>query len=777
MTATATRALSPLHDLPVRNSWPRDFALGIRLAVGGGRTAWVRVVLGAFGIGVAVAVLLVFASIGHVLGNQDARVSAGLPRAEVVAGVAPTELVRDDSVYRGRLISGQYLHGTGPGSPVPPGIGRLPGAGEIVVSPALAGLMAADPGLRARFPQRVVGTIADAGLRGPADLAFFGGTGPLPPAAEIGPRAMEVYAFGGAEPEAATDPTLVIVAVVGGAALLVPMLIFVAVSSRIAGAQRDRRLAALRLAGVGAWQVRRIAAAETLVSVAVGFVLGTAAFLGLRLLAPRVEVLGWSAFTSDVVPSPVLAVLIVVLLPVLAVGTVLVSLRRTIIEPLGVVRDGKPVRRRGWWRFVPVVAGAGLLLAAAPGGDPGTASWIAIVATGAAALLAGVPTILPWLLERTVGRLRGGAPSWQLAVRRLQLDSGTPARVVSGVAVVLAGAIAMQLVLLSTGSQYAPERAADDWVTVDTTPAAADQVAADLAGVPAVAQVGLARSISAVSAASHERVTIVVTSCATIQRTLAVPHCTDGDAFLPRTPLQTRPGDVLTLVGAHDTGPRPRPHGTFTVPAGLVPVPQRLSGGPYLGDVLLTPAAATHLTPPADVTARAWVRLAPGHAGATDRIANAVGALTWQTFVSGGTGDLLTADQKTFATISTGLNAGSIFTLLLAGVSMLVLALEQVRERRRPLALLAAAGVPRSVLARSLLWQTAVPLVLAVLAAVAAGLGLAALVDRLLGTPVKVDWTTIGVLAGTGFALVLLVTALALPALRTAMRPDSIRTE
>ncbi|WP_326833882.1 hypothetical protein VSH64_02870 [Amycolatopsis rhabdoformis] len=47
MTATTAQALSPLHDLPVRNSWPRDFALGIRLAVGGGRTAWVRVELGA----------------------------------------------------------------------------------------------------------------------------------------------------------------------------------------------------------------------------------------------------------------------------------------------------------------------------------------------------------------------------------------------------------------------------------------------------------------------------------------------------------------------------------------------------------------------------------------------------------------------------------------------------------------------------------------------------------------------------------------------------------
>ncbi|MEV6904402.1 hypothetical protein [Amycolatopsis sp. NPDC051372] len=63
------------------------------------------------------------------------------------------------------------------------------------------------------------------------------------------------------------------------------------------------------------------------------------------------------------------------------------------------------------------------------------------------------------------------------------------------------------------------------------------------------------------------------------------------------------------------------------------------------------------------------------------------------------------------------------------------------------------------------------------LAATGTGIGLATLVTRLLGTSVTVDWATIAALAGTCVALVFLVTALALPALRTAMRPDSIRTE
>ena len=93
---------------------------------------------------------------------------------------------------------------------------------------------------------------------------------------------------------------------------------------------------------------------------------------------------------------------------------------------------------------------------------------------------------------------------------------------------------------------------------------------------------------------------------------------------------------------------------------------------------------------------RVWVLTDPNQVDATDQIATGVANLTWQVNVSSiSAGDTLNADQKTFVTIRSVLLGGSLFTLLLAGVSMLVLALEQVRERRRPLAVLAAAGVPR----------------------------------------------------------------------------------
>jgi uncharacterized membrane protein (DUF485 family) len=98
-------------------------------------------------------------------------------------------------------------------------------------------------------------------------------------------------------------------------------------------------------------------------------------------------------------------------------------------------------------------------------------------------------------------------------------------------------------------------------------------------------------------------------------------------------------------------------------------------------------------------------------------------------------------------------------------------ALEQMRERRRALASLTAAGVPVKVLARSLLWQMAVPVLPAVVVSVLTGLVMTLLVFRLTPDPVTMDWP------GGAAALVLLVTLSTLPALRAATRLDALRTE
>jgi hypothetical protein len=472
-----------------------------------------------------------------------------------------------------------------------------------------------------------------------------------------------------------------------------------------------------------------------------------------------------------------LTVLVVVLIPVLTVGTVLFAMRRVIIEPLGVVRGGKPVRRRAWWRLALIVGGIVLLLAA---GGTGVDGWlIAQIVIGASALLIGVPAILPWLLERSVDRIHGGPPSWQLAIRRLQLDSGTPARVVSGVAVVLASAIAMQLMLLSTSVEDTLPSSSDNWVTVYSTADTASRVTASLASVPAAKQVFPISTLNAFASGSLTY-GVTVAPCSTITLVLHVAHCADGQGFLASSAAQPapRPGDTWRLTaGTYGVGAA-QSLGSFTVPSNLIPVTQPVARapGPYVMDgVVLTPALATALPP--DRHAETWVLSDPSFPNATDQIAAAVAPLTWQAFVSSSASDFIKEGQSTAATIRAALLTGSVFTLFLAGISMLVLTLEQVRERRRPLAMLAAAGVPRAVLARSLLWQTAVPVVLGVVVAVGVGIAIAALVIRLAGQALRIDWPTIVTFAGVAVALVLLVTACSLPSLRTATRLAALRTE
>ena len=110
-------------------------------------------------------------------------------------------------------------------------------------------------------------------------------------------------------------------------------------------------------------------------------------------------------------------------MPAAAVLVSLLALRRVVAEPLGVVRRTESTRRRRlWWRLLLPAVG---LLALAPAAGQGADQISELrVAVGVIALLIGVAALLPWVVERVVGRLGAGKVAWQLAVRRLQLDPG-----------------------------------------------------------------------------------------------------------------------------------------------------------------------------------------------------------------------------------------------------------------------------------------------------------------------------------------------------------------
>jgi hypothetical protein len=470
-------------------------------------------------------------------------------------------------------------------------------------------------------------------------------------------------------------------------------------------------------------------------------------------------------------------VVIVLLVPGLAVGSALFGLRRTIVEPLGVVRQGKPVRRRMWWRWALTTIGV-LFLATTLAFERGNGDTPAALAlsVGSVFLLVGVAALLPWLVERLVERLNGGSPSWQLAIRRLQLDSGTASRVVSGLVVVLAGTILILGVVTSldsgTDRQATPDGLAAVPVRVDTTAAHEAEVGRLVSAVPGVTGVHPARNLTFRS--GEERNYLVVGDCVALRARANIGACSDGDVF---SPVAGRGGAApigklrLQSYSREDEANGPE----WTVPAGVKVVPASDAEGDSL---LVTPGALGGLALP-DSSVTVYVSGTGDVQALTDNVARAVNPLAWN--ASAGKSDYLddfrTHDRQMVESFRSVLITASLFVLAVAAMSLLMLSIEQISERRRPLAALSAAGVPIGVLARGALWQTGIPVVVGVVLAVAAGLGLTAPILRLADRPLIIDFPVLLALAGATVAAVLLVTGLTMPLLRQVTRLDTLRSE
>ncbi|MFD4639022.1 FtsX-like permease family protein [Lentzea sp. NPDC058436] len=739
-----------------------DLALGVRLAVGGSRKSWARLLLQGLGIGMCVAVLLLAASIPTAFGNRDLREDA---RYAVEEGTGPAPLLLENGsvAYRADYVRGEYVRALVPDAPKPPGVDRLPGDNEIIVSPRLAALLASPEGelLRPRFPQKVVGTFTQEGMDGPLDLRFLAGDAKIEPS-----EGNQVYSFGHEGGGGSLPTVLALLSIVGAVVLLFPVLVFVSVSARLAAAQRDRRLAALRLVGAGATRVRLIASGEALAGAVVGLAVGFGLMFAIRPLADDIPLPEVASFPSDLTPTLPLTLVVVVAVPVLAVLTSVFAMRRTIIEPLGVVREQKPVRRRLWWRVVPALGGVALLASQAGKFANGAKADEYPIVLGVVLLMFAVPTLLPWLVELVVYRMSGATPALQLAVRRLQLDAGTAARVVGGVAVVLAGTVTLQVILAGVELDVKAEdaRSADNHsltVSVDASTPLPD-LPDVLARTPGVLDVHSLRRVQAMTP-DGDNTSITVGTCDALKSLVNASDCTDGKSYL--VPFASGQGDPRT----GDTLTFGKTGASWTVPA------MESARGPLLG-IFTTPAAAQGV----DLThayAEIQAEMDTTRPDVAEHVRNALAPYSWRVHTLYIGQDNTSETEQVFLAVRRALYAAALLTLLLAGASLLVVALEQVRERRRPLAVMAASGVPRRTLALSLVWQNAIPLVISTVVSVGTGVLLGVLVTRSFGAEVAYDWTGIGVVTGISVGLVVLVTALTLPALRRATGALGLRTE
>ncbi|GAA2554830.1 ABC transporter permease [Winogradskya consettensis] len=746
-----------------------DLALGVRLSVAGGRSGWLRLTLIAAGVGFGVAMLLLMAAAPTASTNRQQRLA---DRAMGVtaerAGPGTLLALTTQTRFRDEAVRGRILRPEGDRAPVPPGVDRVPAAGEMVVSPALAALINGPGGavLGDRWSARVVGVIGPRGLSGPDEVYFYVGSGTL----TRDDGAARITSFGGGAAPV-TDPAIVVLVVIGSVIMVLPVLVFVTTAVRFGSESRERQLAAVRLVGADAAMTRRIAAGDTLIGAVLGLGAGGLGFLGLRRVVGGLLPVDFSPYPSDLRPVPILLLLIVVLVPVGAVLVTLAALRRVVIEPLGVVRQSGARRRRIWWRLIPPAVGAALLYPLLD--DPAGSE--AQLAAGVVLLLIGVVVLLPWLVQAVVRGLGGGSVAWQLGIRRLQLDSDTAVRSVSGIAVSVAGIIAIQGILAASVAANNGVQPPDDrfQAVVYTNGADGTGWEAALVGTPGVRQVRTSGYAELRQDGDDQAgVTVRVGDCDTLRQYAPLPSCTDGDSFAGTMSgwYQTTVLPPGASVGVYGTDEK-KPLSRWEVAAGLPVVEQYTSdAGPVA--FLATPSAlGIRGGLPVDAY---LLRLDPADPDAIEHVRNTMirldPAAPLQLF-----GDDRVGNQ--FAGARQVAQACAVLLLLFIGASMLVNVTEQLRERRRLLAVLAAFGTPRRTLSAAVLYQVAVPATVGLLLSVIVGSSLSAVLLAATHGPVDLDWPVIAGITAAVAAMVVAVTAGSLPLLFRLLRTQELRSE
>lgn len=781
--------------------WAANLRLAGALLLASGRAGRLRWTLVAAGLALCTLVLLLAASIGPALDSRDDRTAALSPTSAPIGTTDATldpallepswfQATESSSVYRGDRVQITELAAVDPARATPPpGVGTFPRPGEVVVSPALAEMLTGPDGegFRSRLGgDTVVGTIADDGLIAPHELRLYRGVA-ADPAGWVPYRVADGWGGGFAPLTAVTygvpGTSLIAVLLTAGVTIvIVPLLLFVALMSRVGSVARERRDAGLRLLGATGGQLRVVTVVETATAAVVGLALGAAGFLLARQAAPLLSVGPAGFFPADLWPPAPALLTIALAVPILAVASVL-AVRRP--DPLSVVRQQSRPRppRRLWWRLLIPVAG-GLLLWSLGQTRFGL---LPAVGAGIVALLVTAAVLLPWMLERLARRLPDGPPAWQLAVGRLRLDPGTPARVVAGLSVVLAGAIALQPLLAASDRLDRDGDVAYQVQLADVPTGEMDRVVGvlqDRLGPAAVIRGGalIAGNIVAGPAGSPPGSRADSSTAPAFASLRLAPcgalgvACTDGMVFAEADPSEDVPpaGSVLAISTPGTDGRSttfdwtvPTPTATISLPdrydAALIVTPGAL-GQAIDGLLTSSPARFTVTGVEASTEAADTLRadLADLGSGVEIRAAGEPADLGLRSVLS--------------PTARTGLVIGVLLTLVVAVAGLIVTAIEQGQQRRRPLTLAVAAGVPRRVLARSMLIGAVLPIAVGVALAVLSAWLLVTLLGPLLGTPVALDWAVAAGYSALALGLVTLLAAASTLALPALTRPAAIRT-
>jgi hypothetical protein len=757
--------------------------LGLRLSLAGGRDSAVRLVVTAVAVALGVGLLLVTLAGINALHAQDRRgawLNSSAHNVRPSVDEATTDplwgLVTLDQ-FGSKAIDRVDVAATGPRSPVPPGIPRLPGPGEFYASPALSRLLRATPAdeLAVRYPGHQIGTIGDAALSSPDSLTIIVGRtvselSHLPGAGEV--RSFETAPQGTSPYDHHPGRLELILAVVAGA-MLFPVLIFITTATRLAAAQREQRFAAMRLVGATPRQVSVISAVEAVVAATIGAAGGFVLFFVLRPVMATVPFTGQPFFVTDLSVTAIDVLLVAVGIPIAAAAVAMLALRRVDISPLGVHRHLSSATPRAW-RLAPLLAGVCELAYFVSVGKPSTTGK-QIEAYGAGFLLVMIGLLIagPWLTaagSRVVAR-RANHPATLIAGRRLADNPRAAFRSVSGLIIALfITTTALGVITTIVGYHDAATGGTDGRDLV-----AEDFVSQPLGALPS----GLVSRLATTPGVRG----VVVVHAVHVGPSVASGAGGPGGPVGPGGPGS---GPATGLVACADLAHIPT-LGRCEPGANVAAIPW-LSGGGIgsshspLGANIVRPAAPVI---PAQVQAlpvRSLYVDTDGSTAAVERVRTALETSlprSPDTITPPSTlGEISPTAQQELAGYKRLADVAIVASLPIAACSLAVSVAAGLTDRKRPFSLLRLTGTPLGVLRRVVALEAAVPLVVvSVLSAgsglVAADLFLRAQLSESLHAPGGAYYAAVGIALVVAFGII----AATLPLLERMTGPEVARNE
>jgi hypothetical protein len=455
--------------------------------------------------------------------------------------------------------------------------------------------------------------------------------------------------------------------------------------------------------------------------------------------------------------------------PTIAILASVLPARSSVGDALAVSRraDRRPP---GWWRLLPLAAGVALCLtvvASGPHGDDISDRQLTALFCGIGLTAVGMLLVLP-VLVRLLTRLTAGrslGPAQRLAVRRLEAQPASVARIIAALLIGLFLATGARFVLVAFES--APEYVQSERnvkvqqrVEVSTSQQEADSVAARIArtdGVTEVVDVPILHN-------SLEGTEAMVATCD--QLVAIAPGfegCRDGEPMRLASEGTTTHATAALAWSAGDRTSRAVVTTPADLPLATIDGPVFAALSPIYADVIIPPTMVGDLPPD---TGHSMLVVGPPGPDLAGRLADlGFGASYYGTeefeFV-----DTMRSVIWTVAAVVLGVGL----------LALMVSAIDRASQRRKEVVALQLVGLGPGVIRRAQGLETALPVVIGSVLAVGLGAVSGATYLSLIDSS-TIPWEQTIVLGCVAVVGGLVVAAVSMVACAPRLRPEEIRAE